>query len=115
MIEEKWQKIIHIYLNKIEELELKLEKKCNKKRVVKIIQEQLKEQKKKSTPSWADVVKHANTKENILAFYSVLTELDERKSRERNIVLFGIKEHTLKSREGRQQSHARSVQPQTHL
>lgn len=35
----------------MEELELKLEKKCNEKRVVKIIQEQLKEQKKKSTPN----------------------------------------------------------------
>lgn len=69
-------------------------------RVVAIIQEQLKDTDKGST-SWADIVR--TPKENTNAVKTVLSELDERKSRERNIVLFGIKEYNLKNREERQQ------------
>lgn len=87
---------------KISAMELKLEKTCEEQRVVELIKEQLK-QEVKATPSWADIVKNADPKEKSLAFSSVLTEIDERKSRERNIVVFGIKEQSGDSGEERQQ------------
>ncbi|KAJ8014651.1 hypothetical protein DPEC_G00017850 [Dallia pectoralis] len=87
----------------MQEMGTKLEEKCDKTRVVGIIREQLNKHQKKGTLSWAEVVENGEPKENHVAFNKVLTELDERKSRERNIVLFGIKESEGDQREERQQ------------
>ena len=103
MIEEKCQQITSFFEERLHELESKLEKKCDERRVVEIVQEQLKGEERATPPSWADIVKNADPKEKSLAFNSVLTELDERKSRERNIVLFGIMEQSGDSGEERHQ------------
>lgn len=106
MIEEKCQQIITEMGKRMQEFESKLEGKCDEKRVVEIIQEQLNGTDKGSM-SWADAVR--TPKENISAVKTVLSELDERKSRERNIVLFGIKEYNAENREERQQKDQEAV------
>ncbi|KAL7407073.1 hypothetical protein ABVT39_002493 [Epinephelus coioides] len=106
MIEEKCQQIIQEMEKQMQELESMLEGKCDEKRVVEIIQEQLKDTDKGST-SWADIVR--TPKENTSAVKSVLSELDERKSREWNIVLFGIKDYNLENREERQKKELKVV------
>lgn len=74
MIEEKCQLIIHLFEQQMQKLELKLENKCDEMTVVKSCRTSLKKsRKKKNTPSWADVVKKADTRENTLAFHTVLT------------------------------------------
>lgn len=107
LIEERCQLVTQRFEERLLELESKMERKF-----ADIIQERLKDVEKDTAPapSWADMVKNAAPKEmKSLAYDSVLSELDERKSREKNIILFGLKEAGLDTGEERQQKDMETV------
>lgn len=90
-IEERCRQIMLNYESRISKLEEDMQTKCNEARVREIVQEELKsgEEDGNSNNAGQVTTKGSKPPETV---ESVLTELNERKARENNIVIYGVQE-----------------------
>ncbi|XP_033753210.1 uncharacterized protein LOC117336708 [Pecten maximus] len=90
MIEQKCKEIMNEFEERITTIEEALKNKCDERKVRDIIKEELASGTKGDTPQESTTTQQkatSNTQE-------VLTELEDRKKRENNILVFGVKEQT---------------------
>lgn len=93
-IEERCKEIMKEYECRISTLEQKVEEKCDEAKVREIITEELHQERRKEPENQDKVI--SKTQQpcagNNQAFESVIQEINERKSRENNLVIYGANE-----------------------
>ena len=87
-IEDLCKEIMLNYEQRILDLEDSMKQKCDEKKVREIVKEEM----KKNTASGGTVEGATSTKPENEIMSSVMTEVNERKNRENNIVIFGLEE-----------------------
>ena len=101
-IEERCKEIMRHYEERIAKLETDLSSKCSENRVREIIQEEIRDRNLDPPKQGADsgnVDEGEGGDSNVVT--SVMSELNERKQRELNLVIYGVKESDSEIREDR--------------
>ncbi|KAG1701354.1 Ribosome biogenesis protein bop1-B [Nymphon striatum] len=91
-IEERCQAIMQAYENRISTLEVKIENKCDEDQVQELIKKEWKQMRQDKKQNEQTGMREKEETIKNLALESVITEMNERKTRENNIVIYGIKE-----------------------
>ncbi|KAK3091380.1 hypothetical protein FSP39_019430 [Pinctada imbricata] len=105
-IEEKCNYIMKAFEERISGLEKEMSEKCSVSEVRSIVQHELRNQSQDLQSTNQDVSEETRADKNVSA---VMTELNERKRRENNMVVFGVRESEEESVDGRRDHDIKQV------
>jgi hypothetical protein len=105
-IEDMCREIVERFENRLKIVEEQVEKKCDEDRVRSIIEEEI--EKLNVTENISD--KDQSKSNSVSGVNAVMSEINERKNRENNMIVYGVKESNLEGREARQRYDTKQIQ-----